>query len=79
MARKPRFSIPDIPQHVIQHGNNRDPCFFSSQDCRFHHDALRAASEKSRCAIHAYVLIINHVHFLVTPGKGGSISAKMQC
>jgi putative transposase len=78
MARKPRFNIPGIPQHVIQRGNNRDPCFFGSQDCHFYLDALQAASEKSRCAIHAYVLMTNHVHLLVTPGEGGSISAMMQ-
>lgn len=57
MARQPRFNIPDIPQHVLQRGNNRDPCFFSSQDCRFCLESLHIASEKSCCAIHAYVLI----------------------
>jgi len=28
MARQPRFTIPGIPQHVIQRGNNREPCFY---------------------------------------------------
>ena len=78
MARKPRFNIPGIPQHVIQRGNNRAPCFFSSQDRRFYLDALQAASAKTCCAIHAYVLMTNHVHLLVTPGEGGSISGMMQ-
>jgi putative transposase len=63
---------------VIQRGNNRDPCFFSGQDCRFYLEALEIASKKSSCAIHAYVLMTNHVHLLVTPGAGGSISAMMQ-
>jgi putative transposase len=78
MARKPRFNIPGIPQHVIQRGNNRGPCFFSSQDCRFYLESLQAASEKSCCAIHAYVLMTNHVHLLVTPREEGGISGMMQ-
>ncbi len=32
MARKPRFNLPDIPQHIIQHGNNREPCFYVKGD-----------------------------------------------
>ena len=78
MARKPRFDIPGIPQHVIQRGNNRGACFFCSQDCRYYLDALRAASEKAGCAIHAYVLMTNHVHLLVTPGESGGIPVMMQ-
>lgn len=78
MARKPRFDIPGIPQHVIQRGNNRDACFFDSQDCRYYLAALKAVSEKTGCAIHAYVLMTNHVHLLVTPGERGSLPAMMQ-
>ncbi len=32
MARKPRFTIPGIPQHIIHRGNNREPCFFAEDD-----------------------------------------------
>jgi len=32
MPRKPRFTIPGLPQHVIQRGNNREPCFFAEED-----------------------------------------------
>ncbi len=32
MARKPRFNLPGVPQHVIQRGNNREPCFFAEAD-----------------------------------------------
>lgn len=78
MARKPRFNLPGIPQHVIQRGNNREPCFFSEQDYCSYLNALLSASRKADCAIHAYVLMTNHVHLLVTPGATGSIPAMMQ-
>jgi putative transposase len=78
MARRPRFNLPGIPQHVIQRGNNREPCFFSEQDCHFYRDALQAASRKAGCAIHAYVLMTNHVHLLVTPVAVGGIPVMMQ-
>lgn len=78
MARKPRFSVPGITQHVIQRGNNRGPCFFSEQDCHFYRDALQTASQKADCAVHAYVLMTNHVHLLVTPGAAAGIPVMMQ-
>ena len=69
MARKPRFTLPGVPQHVIQRGNNREPCFFASEDFRFYLDCLKEAFEKYHCAVHAYVLMTNHVHLLVTPKR----------
>jgi REP-associated tyrosine transposase len=78
MARKPRFNLPGIPQHVIQRGNNRAPCFFTDADYRFYLDHLRRASEKTDCMIHAYVLMTNHVHLLVTPARPFSVSDMMQ-
>lgn len=78
MARKPRFNLPGVPPHVIQRGNNREPCFFSEQDYHFYLNALQTAGQKTDCAIHAYTLMTNHVHLLVTPGAVGSIPAMMQ-
>jgi hypothetical protein len=66
MPRKIRFNLPGVPRHVIQRGNNREPCFFSGGDYRRYLDDLRKAAEKYACAIHAYVLMTNHVHLLVT-------------
>ena len=78
MPRKPRFNLPGIPQHVIQRGNNRQPCFFAERDyCRYLED-LKSASEKYECQIHAFVLMTNHVHLLVTPAIKHSISQMMQ-
>jgi putative transposase len=78
MARKPRFNVVGNPQHVIQRGNNRQATFFAEEDYRFYLDSLRQAARKYDCAIHAYVLMTNHVHLLVTQGQVESISRLMQ-
>ena len=78
MSRKPRFNIPGLPQHVIQRGNNREPCFYAEGDYfRYLHD-LKEAADKNECAVHAYVLMTNHVHLLVTPFKEFGVSHMMQ-
>jgi len=78
MARKPRFSLPGVPQHVVQRGNNREPCFFAPVDYRFYLDALHEAATLSSCTVHAYVLMTNHVHLLLTPDEEDSISRCLQ-
>jgi Transposase and inactivated derivatives len=67
MARLPRLSLASIPQHVIQLGNNRQPCFYTEEDYRFYLECLGAAARKYRVSVHAYVLMTNHVHLLMTP------------
>ena len=78
MARLARFSIPGHPQHVIQRGNNRDVIFVADDDYRFYLDRLRKSGERHRCDIHAYVLMTNHVHLLLTPNTEGGIGKVMQ-
>jgi REP element-mobilizing transposase RayT len=78
MSRKPRFILPGIPQHVIQRGNNREPCFFAEQNYRRYLHDLKEAATHNQAAIHAYVLMTNHVHRLVTPGQSYSITPMMQ-
>lgn len=78
MPRKPRIVIPGQPLHVLQRGNNRQAIFFSEEDYRFFLEAVRAACVKYRCAVHAYVLMTNHVHLLVTPEQENSLSLMMQ-
>ena len=71
MARLPRNVIPGLPVHVVQRGNNRQAVFFAESDYRFYVDSLVLASEHSGCAVHAYALMTNHVHMLVTPSPVG--------
>lgn len=78
MARLKRFTIPGIPQHIIQRGNNREPCFYTEDDYgRYRYDLTQAA-KKNQAIIHAYVLMTNHVHLLVTPQHEHSITHMMQ-
>ena len=78
MARKSRFNIPGIPQHIIQRGNNREPCFFAEEDYYRYLNDLKESAKKNNVAIHAYVLMTNHVHLLVTPGQDFGIAHMMQ-
>jgi putative transposase len=78
MARRPRFNLPGVPQHVIQRGNNREPCFYSEEDYAAYLEFLAIAAEKTGCQLHAYVLMTNHVHMLITPMQEHGISALMQ-
>src|SRR6184192_2440520 len=67
MPRRARLAIPGLPWHIIQRGNNRTPCFYAPGDYQRYLDTLRQMAEKFECAIHAYVLMTNHVHLLLTP------------
>ena len=67
MPRRGRLSIPGIQWHIVQRGNNRGPCFFAPEDYRYYLDLLKKASRLHQCAVHAYVLMTNHVHLLLTP------------
>ncbi len=78
MPRKSRFNLIGIPQHVIQRGNNREPCFYAEEDYRRYLDDLRDSAIKYNCRIHAYVLMTNHVHLLVTPMAEYGVSQMMQ-
>ncbi|MFC0130930.1 transposase [Massilia eurypsychrophila] len=67
MPRQPRPVAADVPLHITQRGNNRLRCFFEDDDYRVYLYLLRAASLQAECRIHAYVLMSNHVHLLVSP------------
>ncbi len=78
MARLPRFFLLGQPLHVIQRGNNRDPIFAADADYRFYLRCLQEAAETHLLTIHAYVLMTNHVHLLVTPETELSLSKTLQ-
>jgi putative transposase len=64
--------------HVIQRGNNRQACFFADQDYQFYLECLNQSATKHQCAVHAYVLMTNHVHLLLTPSIEEGPSRLMQ-
>jgi putative transposase len=73
-----RIDLPHVPQHVVQRGNDRRPCFFQPIDRLRYLDDLREISRRAGCAVHAYVLTTNHVHLRVTPTAPGQVGHVMQ-
>ncbi len=78
MPRRARLAIAGIAWHIIQRGNNRSACFFADDDYRRYLETLRELSGKFGCSIHAYVLMTNHVHLLVTPERQDSAALLMK-
>lgn len=78
MPRPPRLELPGVPLHVVQRGNNRGLCFFGDVDRRFFLKSLVDVAVRRGCLLHAYVLMSNHVHLLVTPPETGAVSAMLQ-
>jgi putative transposase len=77
MARLPRIDLPGVPQHVVQRGNNRLPCFLDDGDRLRYVHLLADALVRFACELHAYVLMDNHVHLLLTPRSPGAVSRLM--
>lgn len=78
MPRRPRIKLAEVPQHVVQRGINREPCFFAEEDYHCYLHWLQKSAADWGCAIHAYVLMTNHVHLLVTPANPDGIAKMMQ-
>lgn len=78
MPRRPRIKLAGVPQHIVQRGVNREPCFFAEEDYHSYLHWLKKAAHDWQCTIHAYVLMTNHVHLLVTPQTTDSIAKLMQ-
>ena len=78
MARQPRLVLPDQPHHILQRGNDNQPIFRDDDDHRRFLEFLRESAKFYRVAIHAYVLMPNHVHLLATPADEDGLAAMMQ-
>ena len=78
VPRRARIRHAGIALHVIQRGNNHSACFYATDDYRTYLDWLRELAERTDCAIHAYCLMTNHVHLLLTLGQDDSASMLMK-
>jgi putative transposase len=78
MGRMPRFDLPGIAQHVVQRGKNRLPCFLDDADRLRYLTLLGDVALRYGVRVHAYVLMSNHVHLLVTPDEKSAVSRAMQ-
>ena len=78
MPRQCRLQAAGVTAHVIQRGNNRQVCFFTDDDCQFFLGCLDKAAKRYRCSIHAYVLMTNHFHLLLTADLETGLSLFMK-
>jgi putative transposase len=67
-----------VPVHVIQRGNNRGACFVNDGDRSFYLFHLARYLGRSGCLLHAYCLMTNHVHLLLTPKRPESCALLMK-
>ena len=73
MPRHPRTHLDDMPLHIVQRGHNRNACFFTDEDYLAYKEWLGEALRNNGCQLHAYVLMTNHVHLLLTPEKAAGV------
>jgi putative transposase len=66
MPRIARIRAPGYPLHIVQRGHNRADCFRFAGDFERYFDVLAESARKHECLIHAFVLMTNHVHLLIT-------------
>ncbi|ABR90434.1 Uncharacterized conserved protein [Janthinobacterium sp. Marseille] len=78
MARLPRLVVPNQPHHIIQRGNDRQLVFRETADYLEFLARLREAAKQFKVAIHAYVLMPDHLHLLATPVDQDGLSRMMQ-
>lgn len=63
MARLPRLNLPNVPQNIVQRGNNRQVTFVEADDYVVYLEKLKYYAKECEVKIHAFVLMTNHVHF----------------
>jgi putative transposase len=77
MPRRKRMYLAGLPYHLVQRGNNREVCFVEPENYQYYLQLWKECSKRYRIAVHAYCLMTNHIHFLVTPENSDSISRAM--
>ncbi|MFB9241523.1 transposase [Massilia antarctica] len=78
MARLPRLVLPNQPHHIIQHGNDRQLIFRESEDYQRFLGWLKESAREFKVAVHAYVLMPNHLHLLASPSTAEGLAQTMQ-
>ncbi len=78
MARLPRIVIPNHPLHIMHRGNNRQDIFENEDDMTRIKEDIAQALSKSDCSLHAYVIMSNHLHLLISPADKEQLSKFMQ-
>ena len=73
MPRRPRIHLNSVPPRIVQRSHQREPCFFAEDDYSSYLHGLGEALIEAQCALHADVLMINHVHLLLTPNRAEAV------
>ena len=73
MPRRPRIQLNGVPLHIVQRGHNREACFFGEEDYTSYLHWLGEALSDTDCQLHAYAMMTNHVHLLLTPKKAEAV------
>jgi len=74
MPRRARMYLPGYPYHIVQRGNNREACFVEPENYQYYLEVWKENARRYGVAVHAYCLMTNHIHFLVTLEHAKSIS-----
>ena len=77
MPRRPRVHLPGQPLHIVLRGPNREACFYAEEDFHTFLHWFGESLTTSNIALHAYVLMTNHVHLLVTPKRAEDVPRLM--
>ena len=78
MPRRHRLVLPGTPLHVIQRGHDRQPCFLVEDDYLNFLDWLQQQARATRSKVHAYALMTNHVHLLLSVADAKSLACLMK-
>src|SRR5947207_6009345 len=78
MARHPRLVVADVALHIVQRGVDRRDCFAEDSDYLVYLSNLRELLAHKRCALHAYCLMTNHVHLLLTPPNANACATMLR-
>ncbi len=78
MARLPRLTLAGYPHHIILRGNNRQAIFMDMADFHRMLALLQTHAIEQGVQVHAYVLMSNHLHLLLTPLQNDSLPKMMQ-
>jgi putative transposase len=78
MPRRARLMLAGMPVHITHRGNNRQECFYQDSDRAFYLFHLRRLLPRAQCSLHAYCLMSNHVHLLLTPAAIDSCARLMK-
>jgi putative transposase len=73
MPRRPRVHLDGVPLHILQRGHDRQACFLAEADYHTYLQCLREAASELECRVHAFALMSNHVHLLLTPKKAEAV------